>query len=166
MALIKCPECDKEISDTVESCINCGYRLSGSESGDNSIKSYPLGKRKFGIVSGILYCLLAVFFLLVMFDINSEGLYIGSILIRFTNPGLEDISVSYTQQSPTTVFILCVLFSIFAVFGVLNIIGWYRITCPYCDKNNTMRRFTQSFRCPYCKKVSVRKNNALEVVKD
>ena len=27
MALVKCPECGKEISDTVESCIHCGYVL-------------------------------------------------------------------------------------------------------------------------------------------
>ena len=26
MALIKCPECGKEISDTVKNCPNCGYR--------------------------------------------------------------------------------------------------------------------------------------------
>ena len=27
MALIKCPECKKKISDTVVSCPNCGYEL-------------------------------------------------------------------------------------------------------------------------------------------
>ena len=27
MALIKCPECSKEISDTVKKCPNCGYKL-------------------------------------------------------------------------------------------------------------------------------------------
>lgn len=27
MALIKCPECDKEISDTIKKCPNCGYKL-------------------------------------------------------------------------------------------------------------------------------------------
>lgn len=27
MALIKCPECGKEISDTAKNCINCGYVL-------------------------------------------------------------------------------------------------------------------------------------------
>ena len=27
MALIKCPECGKEISDTAKACPNCGYRL-------------------------------------------------------------------------------------------------------------------------------------------
>ena len=27
MALINCPECNKEISDKSEICINCGYKL-------------------------------------------------------------------------------------------------------------------------------------------
>lgn len=27
MALIKCPECNKEVSDTAETCPHCGYRL-------------------------------------------------------------------------------------------------------------------------------------------
>lgn len=31
MALIKCPECNKEISDTVESCIHCGYKITKLE---------------------------------------------------------------------------------------------------------------------------------------
>ena len=31
MALINCPECNKEISDKAECCINCGYRLPKAE---------------------------------------------------------------------------------------------------------------------------------------
>lgn len=31
MALIKCPECGKDVSDTIESCIHCGYRLRKNE---------------------------------------------------------------------------------------------------------------------------------------
>ena len=27
MALIKCPECGKEVSDTVKECPNCGFKL-------------------------------------------------------------------------------------------------------------------------------------------
>ena len=27
MALIKCPECNEDISDSVDTCIHCGYRL-------------------------------------------------------------------------------------------------------------------------------------------
>lgn len=31
MALINCPECNKEISDKAECCINCGYKLTKQE---------------------------------------------------------------------------------------------------------------------------------------
>ena len=29
MALIRCPECGKEISDKAEACPNCGYPIAG-----------------------------------------------------------------------------------------------------------------------------------------
>jgi hypothetical protein len=31
MAIIQCPECNKDISDKAISCINCGYPLQGAE---------------------------------------------------------------------------------------------------------------------------------------
>lgn len=31
MALINCPECGKEVSDTVESCIHCGFKIEKHE---------------------------------------------------------------------------------------------------------------------------------------
>lgn len=37
MALIKCPECGNEISDTAEQCIHCGYKIKKDE--NNSDKS-------------------------------------------------------------------------------------------------------------------------------
>lgn len=30
MAIISCPECGREISDTIKKCINCGYRIKGN----------------------------------------------------------------------------------------------------------------------------------------
>ncbi|MBR6136602.1 MAG: zinc ribbon domain-containing protein [Bacilli bacterium] len=39
MALIKCPECGKEISDTVKQCINCGYEINGNNGGDTPKQS-------------------------------------------------------------------------------------------------------------------------------
>lgn len=38
MALIKCPECEQEISDTCEKCIHCGYTLSQSINKSKKIK--------------------------------------------------------------------------------------------------------------------------------
>ncbi|MBQ6546430.1 MAG: zinc ribbon domain-containing protein [Bacilli bacterium] len=31
MSLIKCPECNKEISDSIKTCIHCGYKLNDKE---------------------------------------------------------------------------------------------------------------------------------------
>lgn len=36
MALIKCPECGKEISDKAEMCINCGFPLKQHENNEMS----------------------------------------------------------------------------------------------------------------------------------
>ena len=33
MALIYCPECGREVSDTCERCIHCGYKLSSNDGG-------------------------------------------------------------------------------------------------------------------------------------
>lgn len=35
MALINCPECNREISDTVKKCPNCGYKINQHNTGDN-----------------------------------------------------------------------------------------------------------------------------------
>ena len=36
MALIKCPECGKEVSDTAPSCPNCGYAFNKQEANETS----------------------------------------------------------------------------------------------------------------------------------
>ncbi|MBR1385279.1 MAG: hypothetical protein IJ568_00450 [Bacilli bacterium] len=35
MSLIRCPECNKEISDTSNNCIHCGYRLKNNNRNNN-----------------------------------------------------------------------------------------------------------------------------------
>lgn len=69
MALIKCPECGKEISDQAASCPNCGCPMkeTNSDSGSNnsgkkieiSIKKpdVKLNKRTKGILGGVIVCL-------------------------------------------------------------------------------------------------------------
>lgn len=37
MALIKCPECGREISETVDVCINCGYQIKPKKKVDKKI---------------------------------------------------------------------------------------------------------------------------------
>ena len=45
MALIKCPECNKEISDKVTACPHCGYPLSETNS-EKLVEEYGEAKQK------------------------------------------------------------------------------------------------------------------------
>lgn len=65
MALIKCPECGKEVSDSARNCPSCGYPLIASETtenNDNSLKKstqvnmpiQPTKKKKGGCLGGCL----------------------------------------------------------------------------------------------------------------
>lgn len=49
MALVKCKECGKEISDTIKKCPNCGYK-----------EKKPVNKKMIIIVSGIIALLIIV----------------------------------------------------------------------------------------------------------
>jgi hypothetical protein len=52
-----------------------------------------------------------------------------------------------------------------AVYGVVCFIGWRSSICPYCGKKDSIRRNAQKLKCRYCKKISVRNGEILEVVR-
>ena len=56
MALIKCPECNHEVSDSAETCPNCGYRLKENKTDDAAsvIKDELIRKAKIEIVAGVI----------------------------------------------------------------------------------------------------------------
>ena len=64
MALVKCPECKKEVSDTAETCPHCGYRLKKpisrptttyySNRASNIVERDHNMKHIGGIISGII----------------------------------------------------------------------------------------------------------------
>ena len=45
MALIRCPECGKEVSDTCDSCIHCGYKLKNVAVVEPKSDDYVIAKR-------------------------------------------------------------------------------------------------------------------------
>lgn len=57
MALINCPECNKEISDTVKKCPNCGMKIKSSKKEKMSLKT-----QKMLAISGVLIaiCIIAL----------------------------------------------------------------------------------------------------------
>ena len=50
MALIKCPECGKEISDASTACIHCGYPISKNPDVQKKVKSKAIPHRKVGAI--------------------------------------------------------------------------------------------------------------------
>lgn len=60
MALIKCPECGKEISDTAKSCPNCGYE----EIQDYKVQNHSL-RYTILIILGVLVIILIAFITIV-----------------------------------------------------------------------------------------------------
>ena len=59
MALINCPECSKEISDTCEKCIHCGYTFTQSMNNTQKIKAKKHINRK--IILGIVTIIIVLF---------------------------------------------------------------------------------------------------------
>lgn len=64
MALIKCPECEKEISDKASSCPSCGYPINKTEVETEQDRVNVRGKNKgknFLTFGGILFLVSMVF---------------------------------------------------------------------------------------------------------
>lgn len=64
MALIKCPECKKKISDTVDKCPHCGIDLSNVSKENLKVKEFKF-KKKYIVIGVIL-----VVILIVLFSVN------------------------------------------------------------------------------------------------
>lgn len=69
MALITCPECKKQISDSASSCPNCGYQLTVEKIG--AIKKAEQQTQK-GCAIGCL-SIFAIFFVLFLIGLFSSG---------------------------------------------------------------------------------------------
>lgn len=88
MALIKCPECGKEISDTTSKCIHCGYEFS-KEKVDTSDKEVIILRRNrsvsytFAIVVGVLAVLFFFSGLRCFFYFNVFWLFICMVLLHW-----------------------------------------------------------------------------------
>lgn len=63
MALIKCPECGKEVSDTANTCVNCGFNL------NNKITKKKKGK---GCLITLLSLISILIFPIVFFQMSNS----------------------------------------------------------------------------------------------
>ena len=64
MALIKCPECKKQVSDSAETCPHCGYKLK-----ETSVEKHIISKNK-GMFIAVLITLPMVFGVSMYFFID------------------------------------------------------------------------------------------------
>ena len=74
MALIKCPECGKEISDKAEICVNCGLKIAEienlhevSQKKEHEILQEQNNKTK--SIIGVIIAIIVIIFFLVLFFI-------------------------------------------------------------------------------------------------
>lgn len=137
MALIKCPECQKEISDTAPSCPNCGYVLSNT-SKEDIVKITPTKIQEIqpNKVNGILYITMGVCSIFV-------GLFlltiIIGILVIFTGMFLIYLGKSYMHTSKQGV-------------------------CPHCGATILLSDKDSDVKCHKCKKSSSVDNSYLKPI--
>jgi phage FluMu protein Com len=108
-----------------------------------------IGKLKRKIISGVLYALISTAFIVV-------------IILSIIN--WSDEYTRFPQQIGQLWFIWGLIAIAAAIYSFINFSGWVAVKCPYCGKDEWIRRKSQNLRCRYCKGVSVRKENALETV--
>ena len=81
MALINCPECGKEISDSAQRCVNCGYTILHIETQmANTVKKTKFNKKKiimFSII-GVLVVTLAIILIVILSKPNVVQLLQGT----------------------------------------------------------------------------------------
>lgn len=92
MALIKCPECGKEISDKASSCPNCGVGIRKNS------------KKKIGIISGVIiaFILLAILLLfLYLFLMKSEytvQYYVDKNIENVKGEIGDNLTINYIEE--------------------------------------------------------------------
>ena len=96
MALIKCPECGKEVSNQTDKCINCGYPFSKLVSTD----SMNTVKKETERGSPVVYGYTGWFLVKPKLKIYINGNYIGDVSYKSRT---TEISIS----EPSTVEIKC-----------------------------------------------------------
>lgn len=97
MALINCPECNKEVSDTALACPHCGYQLTKPQ-----VKAKPQPKkRKTGRIGIIISAIVVVVLLAILSGLNKnrqlpeKGLHSTPTVV---NPYVKQYAGGYTIE--------------------------------------------------------------------
>ena len=68
MALINCPECGKEISDSAMNCPNCGYPMQVESASTNKLKEDNKIPKKIPVV--LMLCMAAVIIMMILVQLG------------------------------------------------------------------------------------------------
>lgn len=135
MALINCPECQKQISDTTASCPHCGYKLSVEQAPSAPVPT-KIGATKTEASSGMVYLTIGIL-----------GIIASIFALIFVLPlGILSMIGSIVLTS----------------VGSRKISGSQECYCPYCGKLGTIGKSEQAYVCLVCKKRSIRNGEYLK----
>lgn len=139
MALIRCPECNREISDGADTCPHCGYQLAKKreEQKETPFKPVvsPLSKKK---SSGLSKTVIGI---------------IGGC--AFIAVGIPLVTIG--------VGVILIIIGLVAFFGSLTDYKKHQYgKCPYCETELKVVSGNASFQCPVCKNVGKQTETTLE----
>lgn len=149
MALIKCPECGKEISDKASSCPNCGYPISNNsfvvskenqkqtqnndnENNSDIVQSKSKKSKKIFIIGGIT---IVAIFIVVFFNPRSMALRTakGAVKDEIGNP----TTVSFSDVKVTNVDDFYAIYMNVSYSG-----GKYSVICYIGKWNNEIKKIS------------------------
>ncbi len=154
MALIKCPECGKEISDKAPKCIHCGYPLKKEPKKEEKVEPKPKQTKKAepenldGLTSAWLIIATLICFGIaliqlvspIVYRLSTSNIYLGSLIIntkvdiRFILDVLLGISyinimLSKNKLSMIIFYVINALLIIINLICGLNIISLMYFVC-------------------------------------
>ena len=121
--LITCPECGKEVSDTIEQCIHCGYRLkpkNPQNDGYPHAKMVALGNRG---CAGKGLRFWSVFGIVIL--VSSSMMFLIAMLKKLLELFVDISNTHFYDYLPVLLYSLMV--GLFVLCFVAIIIGWHRM---------------------------------------
>lgn len=162
MALIHCPECNKEISSSAETCPNCGYPLVKLKADEakaaNGISENDLIKKEQNDNAE-----------------TAENVHEEKPFIKVVNP-LAPSKLSTAAGMVGSIIIIAIgvpliPFGIGVIMIILGVIAFFFGAgssdylygdCPYCGTRVKLKKATGQFICSNCKNVGNQTINTLE----
>lgn len=129
MALIKCKECGKEISDQAEICPNCGYKLKKEKVSQKVIVEKTNSVRTGTVLNIIGSSLLIGFILIILLALcmpstqNMENANISSNDTDITITIGEDNGEINSKIAISYLVCICIVDTLILILGIVNIKG-------------------------------------------